>query len=802
MQERPERMPGQNNEIYRFGRYSLSPSHHTLYLDEAEISLTPRSFDVLLYLARNPGRLVPKEELMQAVWPGSFVEEGNLAQQIFRLRKALESEPGSPNFILTVPGRGYQFTAEVVPYHPALPLLSGFSDSPETIQEDRTGSSFTIERWRDRTHVVVEELAVGGSSAPEPSSIGRRIGFAAAVLALAALTLWAGWRWHQRAAPRQYRQIVLADFTNSTGDAAFDHTLKQAVEIDLEQSPYIDVMSASEALSILHRMGKNDDSPITPEIAREICERSNRKVLLAGDIAQLGGEYLLTLEATDCDSGKRLTGAKAEVTSREKVLAALDTIVDRARSGLGESSQSLASYQVPIIDETTNSLDALKSYSIGVDMNLRGKGEAESLPFFQRAVELDPQFAMAYGAIGSDYYNLNEMSLAAQYYKKAYDLSGRVSAKEKLILKAHYYAEGQNDLREGIETYRQWAETYPNEWTPWANMANEYIQMGEYPLAIAAGERALQLEPNQALNYSVLVRAYRRANRFAEAKSIGLRAVQRQKDSANLHGSLYQIAIAEHDINVRTSEAKWAQQHSSGWYGFFFADLQAEEYASQGRYRDAEGAFRHAWDVAERENLPESGDDILLDQAFFEFSFGQPAAARATLSRVSKLDLDAPDAPLLQAEMGNSDPAETFLAVHSAATHPGTLMNFVYLPRVRAALAMHRGNPLEAVDALKPASAYELADYDTLSERATACMRAGRPDLAVPELQKIITNPGIDPVSILSPLAHLGLARAYSMEGNKPKSESEYENFFDLWKNADPDIPVLQQARLEYAQLK
>jgi eukaryotic-like serine/threonine-protein kinase len=798
-------MLGQNNEIYQFGRYSLSPSRHTLYLDDAEISLAPRSFDVLLYLARNPGRLVPKEELMQAVWPGSFVEEGNLAQQIFRLRKALEPEPGSANFILTVPGRGYQFTAEVVPYRPASPSLPGIiSDSSETILEDQTGSGFTIERWRDRTHVVVEELAVGGSSVPKSSSIfltGKKIGFVATILALATLA-FAGWRWHLRAAPRQYRQIVLADFINSTGDAAFDHTLKQALEIDLEQSPYIDVMSDSEALNALHRMGKNDDSPITPEIARELCERSNRQVLLTGNIAQLGGEYLLTLEATDCDSGKRLTGAKAEAPSREKVLAALDLIVDRVRSGLGESSQSLASYQVPIIDETTNSLEALKSYSIGVDMNLHGKGETETLPFFQRAIELDPQFAMAYGAIGSDYYNLNEMILAAQYYKKAFDLSGRVSAKEKLILKAHYYAEGRNDLQEGIETYRQWAETYPNEWIPWANMANEYIQMGEYAQAIAAGERALQLEPNQALNYSVLVRAYRRANRFAEAKSIGVKAIQRQKDSANLHGSLYQIAIAENDIDARAREAKWAEEHSSGWYGFFFADLQAEEYASKGRYRDAEDAFRHAWDVAERENLPESADDILLDQASFELSFGQAAAARATLSRVRKLDPDAPDAPLLQAELGNSNPAETFLAAHSAATHAGTLLNFVYLPRVRAGLAMQRGRPLDAVDALKAASPYELADYNVLSENAAAYMRARRPDLAVLEFQKIIKNPGIDPVSILYPLAHLGLARAHSMDGNKAKSESEYENFFALWKGADSDIPVLQQARREYAQLQ
>ena len=807
----PERMAGQNQEIYRFGLYSLSPSRHKLYLGDAEVPLTPRSFDVLLYLARNPGRVVPKEELIQAVWPSSFVEEGNLAQQIFRLRKALEPEPGGANLIRTVPGRGYQFTAEVTPVLAPQPRAGGvISNSFETApngapMDEHAGPGFTVEHRRDRTHVVIEELTTGGGSHPETSPIalsGRKIGLAAGILALAALTSWAGWQWPRRARPGPYRQIVLADFTNSTGDAAFDRTLKHALEIDLEQSPYVDVMSDSEALSALQRMGRNIDSPITAAIARELCERNNRQVLLAGNIAQLGSEYLLTLEATSCSSGERLMGVKAEARSREKVLTALDGIVDRVRSRLGESSQSLAGYQVPIEDATTTSLEALKSYSMGIDMYLHGKGETETLPFYQRAVELDPQFAMAYGAIGSDYYNLNEMNLATQYYKKAFDLSGRVSAKEKLILKAHYYTEGRNDLRQGIETYRQWTEIYPDEWMPWANMANEYIQMGEYAQAIAAGERALQMEPDQALNYGVLVRAYRRANRYAEAKSIGIRAVQRQKDSANLHGSLYQIAVAEHDNDARTREAKWAADHSAGWYGYFFADLQAEEYAAAGKYREAEDAFRHAWDTAERDNLSEVADDILLDEAFVEFTSGHTAAARATLRRVRKLDPDAPDGPVLQADLENSQPAEAFLAAHGAETETGTLMNFIYLPRVRAALAMQRGKPLEAVAALEPASAYELADYNVLWERAAACLRARRPDLAVPELQKISANPGIDPVSILNPLAHLGLARAYSLEGEKAKSRREYENLFALWKDADSDLPVLQQARREYAQIQ
>jgi DNA-binding winged helix-turn-helix (wHTH) protein/predicted Zn-dependent protease len=780
------------NDIYRFGEFEVDPASRTFSRNGAPIPLYPKAFEILIYLVAHPGRVITKEEIFQAVWPESFVEEGNLARQISALRKALGDRS---DYIATVPGRGYQFAARVE--------LAPLADAP---LESRT-EDVVVQRVRERTQVVIEEsfpapLAVRApAQIPRSSRISRRaLGWS--LLGVLLVAAGATYLWMRFSKPPELRKLLVADFTNTTGDTTFDRTLKRALEIDLEQSPFIDVMSEGEAVSTLRLMGRKDDSPITPEIAKELCERSNRQVLLAGNIAPLGGEYLLTLEATDCASGKRLTSAKAEAASRERVLGALDSVVDRVRSGLGESSKSLKSYDVPIQTATTSSLEALKSFSVGVTMSLQGKSETETLPFFQRAVELDPQFAMAYGAIGNDYYNLSEMNLAAQYFKKAFDLSGPVSAKEKLTLKAHYYAEGRNDLMQGIETYRQWADIYPSEWLPWANMANEYNELGQFTQAIAAGERALEMDPDQGVTYSVLVRAYRRANRYAEAKLIGLKAVQRHKDSSTLHGTLYQIAVAEHDADARSREVKWATDHSEGWYGFFFADLQAEEYASEGKYREAESAVRRGVEIAERDNLQESEDDILLDQAFVEFSLGQAAAARATLNRVRKLDPDAPDYPILQAELGNGASAETFLAAHGAETQPGTLMNFMYLPRVRAALAIQRGKPLGALDALEPASPYELADFYVLTEKAAASMLARRPDLAVPEFQKILSNPGVDPVSILYPLAHLGLARAFALQGNNAGSKSEYEKFFALWKDADSDVPVLKQAHREYAQLQ
>ena len=792
------------NDIYRFGEFEVDPASRRFSRNGALIPLYPKAFEILVYLVANPGRVVTKEEIFKSAWPESFVEEGNLARQISSLRRALGDRA---DCIVTVPGKGYQFAARVVGATISGAAANLTAKLAPDLADDSLAGNVLVQRVRERTQVVIEESFAAPAVALVPARVppfGRiplRVA-AGSALGLIGLAAAVAFLWVRFSRPTELRKVLVADFTNTTGDTTFDRTLKRALEIDLEQSPFIDVMSDSEAVSTLRLMGRKDDSPITPEIAKELCERSNRQVMLAGNIAQLGGEYLLTLEATDCASGKSLTGAKAEAASREKVLGALDAVVDRVRSGLGESSKSLKSYDVPIQTATTSSLEALESYSMGVAMQLEGKNETESLPFFQRAVELDPQFAMAYGAIGNDYYNLSETNLASQYFKKAFDLSGPVSAKEKLTLRAHYYAEGRNDLVQGIEAYRQWAAIYPNEWVPWTDMANEYMALGQYAPAIAAGERGLELNPDEGVDYSVLVRAYRRANRYAEAKSIGIKAVQRNKDSANLHGSLYQIAVAEHDADARARESKWAADHSEGWYGFFFADLQAEEYASQGKYREAESAFRHAWETAERDNLPEIADDVLLDQAFVEFTLGQTAAARATLSRVRKLDADAPDFPVLQAELGNGASAEAFLAAHGAETQPGTLMNFIYLPRVSAALAMQRGKALDAVTALEPASPYELADYNVPTEKAAASMLARRPDVAIAEFQKILSNPGVDPVSILYPLAHLGLARAFFSQGNKAGSKSEYEKFFALWKDADNDVPVLQQARRDYAQLQ
>jgi DNA-binding winged helix-turn-helix (wHTH) protein/tetratricopeptide (TPR) repeat protein len=780
-------------DLYLFDEFELSRSRRTLLRNGQPVSLLPKTFEVLSCLVSNPGRVVAKDEILKSVWPESFVEENNLTQHISLLRKALADRA---SYIVTVPGRGYQFTADVAgEFETSEAAALGNGAAAQANGVGKRGPQ------RMEEHApAVEPGSVQAASAAR-RAIPRWAWLGAGVLALATAAAggYAAWkRWEN---PPALRRVLVADFANSTGDVTFDHTLKRALEIDLEQTPYIDVMGEREAMNTLELMGRSRDTALSPDVAREICERSNRQVLLMGNILPVGRDYLLTVEATDCESGRKLTAAKAEAESKEKVLAALDEVADRVRRGLGEPDKTIVSYEVPIIQATTASLDALRSYSIGQSMDAQGKNETETLPFYEHAVELDPQFAMAYGAMGNEYYNLSEPNLAAQFYKKAFDLSDRVSAKEKLVLQAHYYSEGRQDMEQGINIYRQWTQMYPNDWVPWVDLANDYTQIGQYTPAIAAGQQALRIQPDRAINYSVLVRALKRANRFAEAQQLGAEAMRRGKGSAGVHASLYEMAVVARDAQATAAETQWAAANNSGWYGWYFLFLQAGEAATAGRHAQAEGLFRGAWQAAERENLDEAADDILVYEASIELNLGLPEAARSALDRVHNQKADSADLAIVRARLGDLSAAEQFLSAHGADAHAGTVVANVDVPRVRAMVAMAHARPLDAIAALEPARPYELASYAVPDQRAEAWLKAERPEMAAVEYRKILANQGIDPLSPLYPLAHLGMARSYLHQNKTAESRAEYESFFAAWKDADGDVPVLKQARTEYARL-
>jgi eukaryotic-like serine/threonine-protein kinase len=772
-------------EIFQFGEFRVDPLDRTLRRNDAAVGLNRRAFDVLLYLVRNPGRVISKDELLKNVWPDAFVDENNLTQSISVLRKALEERPGENSYIATLPGRGYQFIVpvEVIGQPKALAV----SGSPG---EHSAGNSVLLQQRIVTTSIVTEEM--------EPLRLYAPRRGMAAPLVLGAIVVMGGggfaaWR-HFHFKPTSAK-VVIADFQNSTGDATFDRTLDRALEIDLGQSPYMDVMSEREVVSTLQFMGQKADAALNPDLARQVCERSNRRAVLSGSIASVGHEYLLTLDATDCSTGDKLAGAKAEADSKEKVLSALDAVADRVRSKLGESTKSVESYEVPIITATTPSLDALKAYSLGSSMEAQGRDEFDVMPLYQRAVDLDPHFAMAWSALGTEYYNLSEYKLASQLYQKAFDLSDHVSAKENLIIRARYYAEGQQDLEQGIKVYQLWAATYPHDWVPWMSLADEYTRLGQYSDAVTAGQRALQLEPNRPIIYTTLVRAYKRAGRFTEAKLLAADALQRDKGSSGLHGLLYVIAWQEHDAAAMEREVAWGE--NAGWYPLYLGALAA---ASEGKYTNSAGLFHQAIAEADRDHLLEDSSGMASDLAASEIWFGLPAAAKATLRQNAGSDEDRAELVMLQAELGDDAPAEAYIAAHGSAAQPGTLTTYLKVPLLRARLAMLHGKPLDAIAALGAAKPYEMASYDVWSERGEAYLQAKQPELAAGQYKKLLANPGVS-FGPQYPLARLGLARAYAMAGKIADSRTEYETFLTGWKDADADLPILRSAKAELAKL-
>ena len=771
------------NGLYRFDEFVLDRLKRTLVRDGAPVPLSPKAFEVLTCLVTNPGRVVTKEELLKAVWPESFVEEGNLVQHVVALRKAFADRAG---YIVTVPGRGYQFAAEV---HEEAPVLA-----------QNQSAGVMIQTVHEITRIVVEESGADGPlGLPAPAAplmTAKKMWFAAAALAVAALAAWGVWRWHSQAIPSDYHQVVLADFVNTTGDAAFDRTLRRALEVDLEQSPYMDVLSERAGVATLQMMGRGGDTPMVADVAREVCERTNRKILIEGSIASVGPEYLVTLQATDCSTGKSLSSAKAEAADKGHVLGAVDDVAERMRSSLGESARSLASYQVPLKEATTPSLEALKAYSMGKYLQAQGQPDTEYKPFFEKAIDLDPHFAVAYGELSMIYYNNNDRDISKKYMLKAYQESGHVSARERFPIEAHYYDQGQGDLLRANEAYRVWGETFSDEWSAWVDIANNDNELGLFQEAIPAGERALQMAPDRTINYSVLIRAYTSAGRFADAKRIYQLAMQRKKDSSGINEFRFNIAYAEHDQKTIAETDAWSNANPDDWY---YIDRKAEAAATSGQYKEAVALFRQAYDITKREKLDDSADGILVDQAQVEAWFGLNAAAKATLARLVSDSTDGRDLLLVRTQLGDKTAAQRFVTAHKDES--GTQMKYGNLPQARAAAAAEQGKPLEAIAALEPARPYELASYSIPTQLAEIYLQAKDMDQAAAQYKKILANPGIDLVCPQYPLAHLGLARVYAMQNKVAESRKEYETFFSLWKDADADVPVLKQAHMEYAQL-
>jgi serine/threonine protein kinase/tetratricopeptide (TPR) repeat protein len=600
--------------------------------------------------------------------------------------------------------------------------------------------------------------------------------------------------------------VVLTDFTNSTGDPVFDGTLKQALAVDLEQSPFLNILSDRKIGATLKLMGRPPTEHVTADVAKELCLRTGSKAILAGSVSSLGTQYVIGLEAVTCSAGDTLAKEQAEAASKEGVLKALGTAATSLRARLGESLASVQKFDVPV-EATTPSLEALKAYSMGITTG-RTKGSAEAIPFMKRALELDPNFAIAYAGLAVNYSNLGQASLSADYAKKAYDLRDRVSEREKYRISALYFQNVTSEVEKATEAYELWAKSYPRDMVPHGSLGFLYSALGQYDKAIAETEAAQRLEPAIS-GYANLASFYIAVNRLKDARQTIQEAQQKNFDDLFIRSNLYALAFLSGDTAEMERDVAWAAGRPSEEDQMLNAHADTQAY--YGRLEKARDLARRATDSAVRADAKETGAQWLAFQGIREAELGNVIAARQAVARALALapgrDVKVVAAVAL-ARTGETAQSRTILEALEKSEPTNTYLKVYWFPVIEASIAMAQQAPDRAIVALEPALPYELggpppgiAMYPPYI-RGLGYLAQKNGPAAAAEFQKFLDHTGIVQNFLLGSLAHLQLARAYALSSDTAKAKAAYQDFLALWKDADPDIPILKEAKAEYARLQ
>jgi serine/threonine protein kinase/Flp pilus assembly protein TadD len=632
-----------------------------------------------------------------------------------------------------------------------------------------------------------------------------------AAIAVVALVVAPYFYFHHSSKLTDKDTIVLADFINTTGDPVFDGALRQGLAVQLEQSPFLILISEKRIQQGLRLMGQPAERKLTPEIARELCQRTGSAAVLDGSIAQIGTQYLLTLKAVNCVSGESLASAEAQANDKNHVLDALGKTASEIRNKLGESLSTVRAYDTSLMDATTPSLDALKAYTVGLQ---KGKSnDADAVPFFKRAIELDPEFASAYSGLAACYLNLGESGLARENFAKAFELRNHVSEREKLLIAARYYNHVTGELPKAIEAYQLWTQAYPHDAGPRGNLGMLYGASGQYEKSIAETQEAIRLEPDSGTNYSNLLLAQAALGRFDDARNtFNLEMVKKIEDPI-LRVNWFGVAFVLGDTAEMDKQMAWSAAKPQGEDNFLAAKSDAEGY--YGHARIAREFSKKAFESALRDDQKETAAQWKMDGALREVEFGnrQIAKEETAAARVLTSSHDTEIlAAIALARTGDVTEAEK-LAKDLEKQYPlDTLVNNYWLPVIRASEEDARNNPTKAIQLLQPSAPYELASPVAWSGlggpmypaylRGEAYQQLRRGNDAAAEYQKIIDHPGLMLACPLRALARLGIARAYAMQGDTSKATAAYQDFLTLWKDADADIPILIAAKAEYAKLQ
>jgi eukaryotic-like serine/threonine-protein kinase len=793
-----------------FGAYELDIPAGTLRKSGLSVKIHPQPFRVLALLAGSPGQIVTREQIRHCLWgDNTFVDfEGGINFCVKEIRAALADDPEKPRYIETLPRRGYRFIAQVRNVSNGVGEAAAQGESQAVLTTGARADTKTTE----------------AGPRPVGKALNRRgIAITAIAVVATALCLCVSFLLtHQSHALTRKDTILLADFFNSTGDPIFDDTLKTALNVSLRQSPFLNVLPDSEIAKTLQLMTRPADTKLSFELVREVCQRAGSKAYVAGAIGSLGNEYVLELKAVNCQNGDSLAKEQVTAGSKDKVLDALGKASSKLREELGESLASVQKFDVPLEDATTSSLEALKAYSLGKKA-FHEKGVAAALTYNQRAIELDPNFAMGYRAAGVEYGDLGEVERASEYISKAFQLREHASERERLEITAAYYATVTGEVDKAVQTYQQQIESYPRDSQGYLNLSVEYAAQGQYGKAAEAARQGLLLTPDQIRLYEVLIDFSIALQRFDEARQVVREAQTRKLDDSELRAALYDLAFLELDSGAMAEQQVWFAARPE--YESRGLALASETEAYEGRLRTARELTKRAVDTSVRADSKESGAILQAHAALEQAAYGHVTEARQAAVEALKLAPTSQgvqcEAALAFAMTGDSARAQSLIRDLGKRFPLDTQIQTLWLPAIRARLALDTKDPAAAVSALQAALPIELGNISFSDStsclyhvyiRGDAYLAAGLGNAAAAEFQKIRDHNGIVLNCWTGALARLGVARANALQAKtsrgadadaaRVRALAAYKDFLTLWKGADSDIPVLAAAKSEYAKLQ